>query len=244
LTNPAGRIDKLGAAIGVTIRDLISNIGVETLKQASADAWRLAPGTGKWGHDADNTAAMQDVFKGMQRVEVYVLSNFDFVKLYCSVYEYIPAYTLLFDMVVGRAYQTWESEVKSYFWAFTKRMLSSEHAALADPLLYELWCDFFERAEAQEVWEALVAGSPNERLLERLLEVSGPVPFSAKDRLYERLLNDVRWHHFIFRSVYHSVFDVYGRADRSKALDILGQLSVQASDKSDFAKVLEKLNAS
>jgi hypothetical protein len=220
------------------------DIGDETLKQAAADAWRLAPGTGKWRHDGNNTAAMQDVFKSLQRVEVSELSDVAFVECYCSVYERVPSYTLLFNMVIERAYWSWQPEAKSHFWAFTRRMLSSEHPALSDPLLYELWCDFFERSEALEAWEALTAGSPNDRLVERLLEVSGPVPFSAKERLYERLLSDIRWHHFIFRSVYHSLFDVYGKVDRSKALHILDQLSFQASDEPDFVKVLEKLNES
>lgn len=75
----------------MTIRDLILDIGDETLKQESADAWRLPPCTGKRSHDDNITAAMQDVSKSLQRVEVSELSDVDFVEVYCSVYERVPA---------------------------------------------------------------------------------------------------------------------------------------------------------
>lgn len=71
------------------------------------------------------------------------------------------------------------------------------------------------------------------KLIERLLEASGPVPFSLKEALYAKLVDELHWHHYIFRSIYFSIFDFYGQIDKRKAVTILARLVLPATDNAE-----------
>jgi hypothetical protein len=60
--------------------------------------------------------------------------------------------------------------------------------------------------------------------LERLLDVAGPVPWTLKAALYQRLLPDPAWHRANFRSLLVSRFAAYGQIDAPSALTLLNQL--------------------
>jgi hypothetical protein len=67
------------------------------------------------------------------------------------------------------------------------------------------------------------------------------VPFSRKAPLYERLAADKRWHPFIFRSLLHSAFDVYGDLDKKAARRLLAQLSL-ARETAGLDELKQKLD--
>lgn len=78
-------------------------------------------------------------------------------------------------------------------------------------------------------------------LLQRVLIHSGPVPYDLKRELYERLLPDEKWHYYIYRSLLHSAFDMYGKIHRKDAGQVLEQLEL-ADDLEHLGKLQDKLS--
>lgn len=221
-------------------------IGEEMFRQACLDAWACAPGTGTRNHPLD-TLAMARTFVEFdaQTARAWAdASDSEVVEVFCGFYAEMPCYHFLFELLITLPYKDWSKEALDYFWEFTRRMLSSEHDALGDPVAYILWSDFFETDGVSEAWKALIAGDPKPKLIERLLESSGPVPFSLKEALYAKLIDEQRWHHYIFRSIYFSIFDVYGDVDRHKAAMILANLALPPKDKADAQRAWAALNDS
>ena len=72
----------------------------------------------------------------------------------------------------------------------------------------------------------LVTDDAPPRLLERVLIASGPVPFRLKTRLYAKLINDEHWHYFIYRSLLHSTFDIYGEIEQREVIKLLAELKL------------------
>ena len=122
-------------------------------------------------------------------------------------------------------------------------MLASEHDALADPISYVMWCDLFESARVEEAWRALITSEIDERLFERVLIASGPVPFPLKAELYTRLIGQQRWHYFIFRSLLHSAYDYFGNVEPTQALAVLERLKLDLTgdDHEAFSKLVDAL---
>jgi hypothetical protein len=109
-------------------------------------------------------------------------------------------------------------------WREYRDLLATDDDRLADPVAYSLWVDFFEDPETVgEAWRELTLDE-DERRLTRLLSVSGPVPWSLKAPLFERLAPDRRWHEPIVRALGGVAFDVYGDIDEHSAANLLSQL--------------------
>jgi hypothetical protein len=115
---------------------------------------------------------------------------------------------------------------------------------LADPIAYSLWCDYFEDpASVEEAWTAVAApGAVSARGLQRVLNVSGPVPYDLKVPIYERLVGSTHWHPFIFRSLLYSAFDVYGQIDARAARKLLDKLSLSKTTEG-LNELREKVDA-
>ncbi len=78
-----------------------------------------------------------------------------------------------------------------------------------------------------EAWtELALPDELSEEGLERLLDISGPVPFGLKEPFYDRLLSNKRWHQAIFVGLVRSAFDYYGDLDIAAARRILARLDV------------------
>jgi hypothetical protein len=140
----------------------------------------------------------------------------------------MPAYGLL--MYVSHHYPDWPPAARQQFWDGVKTRLAGEDHALARPLAYNLWCDWFEHGDhTAEAWDALTKPGTLDPVLQEVLMASGPVPWRMKTQLYERLVTDTRWHYYIFRSLLHSAFDVFGSVDSKEAAAWLQRLSVAPS---------------
>ena len=100
------------------------------------------------------------------------------------------------------------------FWSEIRDLLGSEDA-LADPVSYVLWVDWYEdRDTVEEAWRRTAdTARLGTRGIERLLECSGPVPYGLKRQLFSRL-SDERWHPWILASIVYSCTDVYGASMR------------------------------
>jgi len=73
-----------------------------------------------------------------------------------------------------------------------------------------------------------------------LLELAGPVPFDLKETQYNSLLVDKTSHEFILNSLLYSAYDVYGKIDKKKALNLLAKLKVDTGTE-NYRSLKEKL---
>jgi hypothetical protein len=213
------------------IKDLVAAVGEHRFRRACGWASRYAAGIfppaqtvfesiDKWPTDVtDVPHELSDLVwesKGswLARVE-----------LAFQLYRAMPCYATL--MYGKNHFSEWDGSTKKYFWDQYRSLLSDADDRLGDPVAYSLWCDYFEDPDTvEEAWAALA--SPHvlsERGLERILEVSGPVPYAFKAELCGRLEN-TRWHPFIFRSLHRSAFDVCGQIDANAAREVLSTLSL------------------
>jgi hypothetical protein len=150
----------------------------------------------------------------------------DKLDLAIQAYTEMPCYG--HAMYFAMNYRELSAPLRERFWAWVRATLSGEDDALANPLEYMLWCDFFEadRDRATDAWDHLVDAESPDTLLQRILVASGPAPYGLKSRLYDRLLPDRKWHAFIYRSIVHSMNDVYGSIDFYHAKQVLKHLDL------------------
>ena len=211
----------------LTIERLKSIVGADLYAAACKEALSLSPGTGSmthWQAHRDDWIAVGQVLQAVD-YHTWTVPDAEILRFFFELYREMPAYKVLFELSITRPYQVLTPELKRAYWEFIGEMLGSTDAAFADPVAYILWTDFFEDPDlVEKAWSALISGSPNDRLLERLLIKSGPIPVPLKRGLYKRLISDVRWHYFIYRSLLHSQFDVYGRIDKDEARETLDKL--------------------
>ena len=153
------------------------------------------------------------------------LPDEDKVRLLFQVYADMPTSSLFFYLTMN--YEALSGATRVFWWDNVRLLLSQPDLLRARPLMYCLWCDFFEDTNrVAEAWNALVTVEADPVLLEHVLEVSGPVPFAWKEQLYARLIPDKRWHPAIFSSLLFGQFDTFGKIDRTAARDIFQQLDL------------------
>jgi hypothetical protein len=202
--------------------EIIESIGQEEFENACADARKL----------------VSDVFtakSGPSPALAHEISDFIWqsdgeshakLELTFRFYESMPCYGLL--MFLNLNHKTFPAQATNLLWSKYRQYLA-EDGVLADCVEYSLWCDFFEDPETvDEAWRALTCDLSSESLVRRVLRSSGPVPFEAKQKVYRQLLPDKHRHEWIFRSLLHSRFDVYGKIDSRRARTILDELELSS----------------
>lgn len=233
----------------LNLADLKEHIGEENFEAARNWAWASAPDTGtraNWEMKPNQgSGALWQVMEWATQRAATLGTDRDILHFYLDLYREFPSYSCLFDLSITRPYRELSLALRHEFWEFAREALSSESNALGDPVAFAMWCDFFEDPElVDEAWHQLVTRSiASDRLLERVLIASGPVPFRLKKPLYTLLIKRERWHYFIYRSLLHSAFDVYGKIERQEARKILGSLKLPSSVRLE-KKQLEKQLAS
>jgi len=213
----------------MTIERLKSLVGSDVYSAACKEAWLFSPGTGSmdhWQSHYDDWQALQQVMRAVS-YHTWMVTDAEVLQFFFDLYRDMPAYKVLFELSITRPYRELSPELKDVYWKFFREMFGSADDAQADPVGYVLWCDFFEDPElVEKAWSSLISGGPSDRLIERLLISSGPIPFSLKRSLYSTLKGEKRWHYFIYRSLLHSEFDVYGQIDNGEARKLLAQLEL------------------
>lgn len=114
------------------------------------------------------------------------------------------------------------AEVDAY-WAEARALLDGEDDALADPLAYTLWCEWFENAQTRaDAWGRLTDDEATPRRLRRVLAVSGPVAHATKrDLLWRFTRKGPEGQRAVAEALAHGAFDVYGRVDVADARALL-----------------------
>ena len=214
---------------------LIDHVGADNFNKAQASAWEAAAGTGNSSKlPPQATDESTEVTHVPHELNDLIWFDEDLpwaerVATTFRLYRAMPSYAVL--MTQTGFYDKLDVAARGLLWDEYRSLISDLDDRLADPAGYSLWCDWFEnRKTVTDAWNALVASKrPSDRGLERILILSGPVPYSFKETLYKELVPHVRWHYFIFRSLLHSAFDVYGDLQPKAAAAILAGLTLPAA---------------
>ena len=209
----------------------MDRIGPKRFEEAKQWAWATAAGTGA-ARTVDEVRAWSPFVTNVPHdLESLVWDEGDSapaerVRLFWALYRELPCYANL--MYAKSHLREWDGETRRAFWHDYRAVVNDPDDRLADPAMYALWCDYFEDVDSvDEAWSEIAQPDVlNERGLERVLSVAGPVPFHLKQPLYERLAADGRWHPHIFRSLFHSAFDYYGDVDIAAARELLRRLDI------------------
>ena len=145
-----------------------------------------------------------------------------------KLYKEMPCYGLL--NFLSEHYRQFEPLECDLHWQGCLEHLDSGTPRLSRPTEYYIWCNFFETGDlSEEAWDALITPNTPENALKSLLLISGPVPFDLKLSLYQRLLPEGRWHHFIFLSLLHSSSEEHGRLEPDLAKEVASKLKLPSS---------------
>ena len=205
-------------------------------KQASIDC-------GKKGVNKELPSDVWDLFYEISdKVWYSSMTSIEKISLGFQLYETFPSYYhFLTPFYHGISNKEIVDEIeKEIIWKHFMNYLASENY-YADPVGYVLWVDFFEdETTVRDTWQGLVNNYSNKKALLRLLEMAGPVPFDLKETHYNSLLVDKSTHEVIFNSLLYSAYDVYGKIDKNKALNILAKLKVDTKTE-NYKLLKEKL---
>jgi hypothetical protein len=168
-------------------------------------------------------------------------------RLMVGAFDQMPQYAFLLQLTFHLEEFTAQERMEVWQWA--KQRLQTHPSAVSNPVGYWLWCDVFESgakperiAIAREGFLELTKDVRLETVVESVLENSGPVPFELKAKLYERLMQDKKWHPWIFESLLRSAGDVYGHLDVVAARKVVSRLEIpeRAGELEAFAAALLK----
>jgi hypothetical protein len=108
-------------------------------------------------------------------------------------------------------------------------MLDGDDERLFGPVGYSLWVDLFGADErGRDAWAAVFGEgrATPERRLDRVLPLTGPVPWRIKAPLLVDLTAHEGRHEAIFLALLGAEFDYFGSNDRGAAREILDELSL------------------
>lgn len=206
---------------------VLESLGREAFDRAADQAWAVAPFTGlAGGPERGDNSLIHEACWRIDELAPLGRRSFRKLRLWCELYELAPDYAVLMSVRWSRAH--WSAAAARFFWRRYRRWLEAD-PALAAPVQYSLWCDWFEDPQtAAQAWRAVLT-PPRRRLrVERVLDCAGPVPYPLKARIYGELGRDRSWHQAIYRSLVHSADDVYGSLDVEHARRLLAELELAA----------------
>lgn len=218
------------------------NLNEPEIQQISAEAKAASTGCGARVSKelSSNTWELLDdisdeVWYSKMEITHKIALGFQLYEMFPSYYHFlVPFYRRIRDgEIIGQSH-------KVVIWKQFMHYLASE-ACYADPVGYVLWVEFFEdTATVKETWQGLVNNCADKKSLLALLEFAGPVPFDLKEEQYKLLTSEEGNHKYIFNSLLFSVFDVYGKIDKTKASSILDILKVD-TESEGYKLLKEKL---
>jgi hypothetical protein len=220
----------------MTYDDIVALVGLEQYQAECAIARRDAerPNYGRGG--GGELSSPHEIEELIWEQPVTWSNRID---LFFRIYDDMPAYANL--MYADSRYAEFDDDGRRSWWDEVKKRLASSEVALRQPLLYALWCDFFEDADTvEDAWNALTGATVPESVLRLILPISGAVPYTLKRSVYDRLIADPSWHVPIFESLLGSAFDYFGQVEQSDARHVLDRLRL-AGDLPGLAELRGKL---
>ena len=224
-----------------TLEDLKDLVGRETFEHACRWAWATAAATGRVDSGPENEEA------GMVPHDladpVWYENDapmLDRLRLAFDLYEAMPCYGNL--MYVDHFFDDFDDTSKDLFWTRYRDWLGHSDDRLADPAAYSLWVDYYEAQDrVHEAWRRTIENA-SQRQLQRVVRMSGPVPWPSKAPLYAELAAEPQWHPALLDALKGSAFEVFGKIDRVEATLLLQGLCVPEDE--EVRMLREKLAAS
>lgn len=229
----------------MTLNDIFSayKLSKSDVGRLSNEAKATSIDCGKKGVNKQLPSETWDLFDEFSdKIWFSKMTNSQKISLGFQLYETFPSYyhflTPFYHAIRNK--EIVDPSEKEIIWKHFMKYLASENY-YADPIGYILWVEFFEdETTVRDTWQGLVNNYADKKALLRLLEPAGPVPFDLKETLYNTLLADKTNHELIFNSLLYSAYDVFGKIDKKKALDILAKLKVDTGTES-YRLLKEKL---
>ena len=216
-----------GPAQQLTLDALIGIVG----RAAFGDACREASGS-------TNESIASDVPHELSDRLWYAGSESftDRLAIAVEIYRRMPCYA---NLMYWR-YRDFDERARAQMWAAYRDLVGHPDAAVAEPIAYSLWVDYFEDVSTMERAWSEVSGpqEPRRPRLERVLAASGPVAWTLKSPLYEVLAAEGGLDDSIVAGLYGSSVDIYGSIEREAALGILRRLRQPTKD--DVYRVLSR----
>lgn len=229
----------------MTLNDIFSayKLSKSDVGRLSNEAKAASIDCGKKGVNKHLLSETWDLFDEFSdKVWFSKMTNSQKIFLGFQLYETFPSYyhflTPFYHAIRNK--EIVDPNEKEIIWKHFMKYLASDNY-YADPIGYILWVEFFEdETTVRDTWQGLVNNYADKKALLRLLEQAGPVPFDLKETLYNTLLADKTNHELIFNSLLYSAYDVFGKIDKKKALDILAKLKVDTGTE-NYSLLKEKL---
>lgn len=212
------------------LEQFVQKVGPELFARACAYHRARAPETGLLCQRDNYPAEDNELWNVADdlsdwAVEMEGVETADRVRLLFELYREMPSYWVL-EKVEWLAKSLTESDW-AVAWECFRSALSNESPEQADPAGYALWCGAFEDDDlAPRAWRALATEDASDRMMERLLKLSGPVPWEAKVKTYRRLARDRRWHPNLAEALRLCYADSYGRNNAKEALVLYSMLQL------------------
>jgi hypothetical protein len=225
----------------VLFDELVAEVGAERYREACERAWASAAGTGRCGGQRSWAGDLQAVPPQFADAWWHGAASLrERLETALRLYGEMPCYAN--TTALHGFYGEFGEDERQLLWDAYRRWLAHDDERLADPVAHSLWVDFFEDgATVEAAWREVTRRdvSPWSRRLERVLQVSGPVPWPVKAGLLEALAGEPRLHHAVFRALAGGAFDPFGHLGPGAAA-LLERLDLPA-DTPDLAALRARL---
>ncbi|HEV2777295.1 MAG TPA: hypothetical protein VGV90_17030 [Solirubrobacteraceae bacterium] len=192
--------------------ELVAKVGPQRYRAACERAWASAAGTGRCGGQRSWAGDLQAV--PPQFADAWWHGDTalrERLQMALRLYAEMPCYAN--TVALHGFHGEFGEDERRMLWDAYRTWLAHDDERLADPVAHSLWVDFFEdEATLREAWHEVTRRdvAPWEQRVARVLQVSGPVPWSLKAGLLEELVAQPRLHHAVFRALAGSAFDPFG----------------------------------
>ena len=196
----------------VLFDELVAEVGAERYREACERAWASAAGTGRCGGQRSWAGDLQAVPPQFADAWWHGEASLrERLETALRLYGEMPCYAN--TVALHGFHGEFGEQERRMLWDAYRTWLGDDDDRAADPIAHSLWVDFFEDdATVQEAWREVTRRDvgPWERRMGRVLQVSGPVPWTLKAALLEELADEPRMHHAVFRALAGSAFDPFG----------------------------------
>jgi len=197
----------------LTIQTLIDLVGAEAFDDACRQA--MSDPSDSIASDVPHEFSDRLWYDGIESMDERLM-------VAAELYRRMPCYA----NVMFWRYRDFDEPTRARMWGIYREFLDDRRDAVAEPIAYSLWVDYFEDATTVDRAWREVSGpqEPRRPRLARVISSSGPVPWPLKESLYEQLAIEGGWDEPLFWGLYGSCVDVYGSLERKPALRILRRL--------------------
>jgi hypothetical protein len=179
----------------------------------------------KSGTDPDNL--IYDIWETSLSVKGKIILSLE-------LFDIQPTYHVLTTMWLAYAVANgdWTTDFNKIIYAKYRSVLSAADKGPNEGMEYSLFFDIFQSPKIQkEAWDYFLDNNPSDKFMMTMLANSAPIPYSIKDKLYQKLITNVDFHIPIYKSIRDNSTYAHGYSvelDKPKALETILSLNIKA----------------